>query len=402
MSFLGLLSFRQPDQDDRFTGLRALADETGISVEEVHLTQISPGLAGRLRSQITRLLDEAAGWIVVTEYHAISQLHSLGLFPHFRDRMVNGGRFLLSLPENHLDEANALAAPFDVTGTNWRIRRRDVRDAYSLAFTRSRDHFRDATLLTGVDKVMLHTACALWYAGDALPVLSFGRDPADDDLLMVRGRTDFPLTDFTWQELTPLVVSQTDQNGCLLASSSIGIVSDPATTVMGLDVPGVEANRQFARNMLRFLTLPGGSPRQTVQDKLHALEVNLAEFVKGVGEAAWGAEWWVRLVSEQDRMKCDARRRGSIQPIGCLDLVDFRRIIASNWEIFLPYLSSVLGNIQSKTQGLAWLDVIPSIRNAVAHPVREHFGAPLKDSDRAAVYHAARIANELRMRVKRT
>lgn len=401
MSLLGLLTFRQPNEEDRFKGLRGLAEESGIGVEEVWLEEVSSVLADRLRSQITRLLEEASGWIVATEYHAISQLHSVGLFDQFRDRMVNGGRFFLSLPENQLDEANTLAAPFDVTGTDWRIRRSNERDAYSLEFKRSPEHFRDASLLTGIDRVVFHAASALWYAGYAVPVLSFGRNPADEDLIMVSGRTDFPLSDFTWQEMTPLVVSYTENDGGLLASSSIGILSDPTTTFGGRDVQGIQGNRLFGRNILRFLVSKGGSPRQTVQDKLHNLEVNLAEFVKGVGEAAFGADWWERLVSEQDRIRCAARRRDGIQPIGCLDLVAFRRIIANNWELFSPHLLSVLGDIKSKTQGLAWLDVIPNIRNAVAHPVREHFGEPVDESDRVAVYEAARIANALRMRVRR-
>jgi hypothetical protein len=76
--------------------------------------------------------------------------------------------------------------------------------------------------------------------------------------------------------------------------------------------------------------------------------------------------------------------------------VDFRKIIAKNWGLFVPYLTDVLGIIPSRTKGLAWLDVVPTIRNVASHPVREHFGDTIDESRRAAVYEAARIANELR------
>lgn len=398
MSILGLLTFRQPDQEDRFTALRALAHECNVQVEEVHLAHIVPGLAESIRSQLQRLFAEAAGWIVVSEYAAIAQLHSLSLLAEFRGRMVSGGRLLLSLPESRLDEANTLSAPFDVTGTDWRIRRRDMRDAYSLEFTRGQDLFKDPYLLSGVDRVAFKSVSALWYAGNAQPVVSFGRDPDGDSLLLVSGRTDFPVSEFTWQEVTPLVISYTEQDGGLLATSSIGLLSDPVTTVGGITFSGIDGNPQLARNILRFLTSTGSSARQTVQDKLHSLEVNLAEFVKTVGEAAFGNEWWERLVPEQERSKCAQRRRGTSPPITGLDFVDFRKIIARNWDLFLPYLTAVLGTVESRSQGLRWLDVIPSIRNAAAHPVREHFGEEIDAADRAAVYRAAQIANDLRHR----
>ena len=401
MSVLGLLTFRQPDQEDRFTCLRSLAKECDVVIEEVRLDRIGPGLADTLRSQIRRLLTEAAGWIIVTEYEAIAQLHALSLFTEFRDRIVAGGRLVLSLPEDNLDEANALAAPFDVTGTDCRIRRLDMQDAYSLNFTRSRDHFKDAYLLSGVDRVLFNAASALWYAGNAQPVVSFGRDPEAESLVLVSGRTDLPVYDFTWQDVTPLVVSYTEQNGGLLATSSIGILSDPVLTAGGLHFPCIEGNPRLARNIMRFLTSTGATPRQTVQGKLHSLEVNLAEFIKSVGETGFGTEWWNQLVPEQERLKCEQRHRGHAPLISCLDFVDFRKIIASNWGLFLPHLSGVLGAVESKTQGLGWLDDIPNIRNAIAHPVREHFGEEIDEADRASVYRAAQIADELRRRAKR-
>jgi hypothetical protein len=262
-------------------------------------------------------------------------------------------------------------------------------------------HFKDAYLLRDVDRVTLNAVSALWYAGNAQPVVSFGRDPEAESLLLVNGRTDFPVSEFTWQEVTPLVVSYTEQNGGLLATSSIGVLSDPVTTIGGRIVQGIQANPQFARNIVQFLTSAGTTTRQTVRDKLHSLEVNLAEFVKSVGETAFGEEWWDRIVPEEERRKCVLRRRGGLPLISGLDFVDFRKIIAGNWDLFLPYLSAVLGEIASKTQGLRWLDAIPSIRNAVAHPVREHFGEEIDASDRAAVYLAAEIANDLRKRMNR-
>ncbi len=401
MSVLGLLTFRQPSQEDRFTLLRSLAKECDVGIEEVQLHRIGPGLADDIRSQIQRLLTEAAGWIVVTEYAAIAQLHALSLLTEFRDRMVAGGRLVLSLPEDRLDEANALAAPFDVTGTDWRIRRQDMQDAYSLDFTRNGDHFKDAYLLSGVDRVTFNAVSALWYAGHAQPVVSFGRDPEADSILLVSGRTDLPVSEFTWQDVTPLVVSYTEQNGGLLATSSIGILSDPVLTAGGLHFPGIEGNPRLTRNIVRFLTSTGATPRQTVQVKLHNLEVNLAEFIKSVGETGFGTAWWDQLVPEQERIKCVQRQRGQSPLISCLDFVDFRKIIASNWELFLPYLSGVLGDVESKTQALGWLDAIPNIRNAVAHPVREHFGEEIDEADRAFVYRAASIADELRRRAQR-
>jgi len=263
MKVVGLLSFRQPNQDDQFTVLRSLAEDCGVTIEEVHFEQVSPGLADRFRRQIHRLLDEAAGWIVVSEYFAIKQLQELSLLSEFRSRIVNGGRLFLSLPEDELDDANALAAPFDVTGTDWRIRRLDTDDPYSLDFERSRDHFKEAQLLSGIDKVVFNAASALWYAGRAQPVLSFGRQPEDESLVLVSGHSDYQVSDFTWQEVTPLVVSYTEHDGGLLAASSIGILCDSMTTTVGLRFPGIESNRALARNILRFLTLTGAAPLQT-------------------------------------------------------------------------------------------------------------------------------------------
>lgn len=400
MKVVGLLSFRQPDERDPLAGLHSLAEECGVTIEEVRSEHFSPGLADRLRRQIRRLLDEAAGWIVVSEHSAIQQLDGLSLLSEFRSRILKGGRLFLSLPENNLDEANLLAAPFDVTGTDWRIRRIDQNDPYSLDFTRSRDHFREAQLLSGIDTVVFSAVSALWYAGNAHPVLSFGRQPEDESLVLVNGRTDFRVSDFTWQEVTPLVLSYTEHDAGLLAASSIGIISDSLTTAGGLTFPGIESNRGLARNILRFLTTTGAAPLQTARERLHSLEINLAEFVKCVGEARFGAEWWVQLVPEPERIKCAERQRGQAPPIAWLDLVDFRKIIVSNWDLFLPHLSRVLGSVSSRTQGLAWLDVIPNIRNTLAHPVREHFGEPIDESRRAAVYEAARIANELRRQAK--
>jgi hypothetical protein len=198
-----------------------------------------------------RLLDEADGLFVRLD----AFLHDEGLVEHIKERVTQGVPLLVRIDVNQLGAINAFLGHYGIEGTSigmclasqiWLGPRllRMSRDEYPGAF-------RDLQLFAGVTHLVISGPNVIKYRGEAVPILTIPEEKADT----VELTSDLPV-DCNTRELSCMVAHyDRDSGGTVLAISGAALLDDYVGPA-GVEWPGVSANRQFANNLLDFLTKP--------------------------------------------------------------------------------------------------------------------------------------------------
>lgn len=107
-----------------------------------------------------------------------------------------------------------------------------------------------------------------------------------------------------------------------------------------------------------------------VELRLHHL---VREALSGSVRSATGQDWWTKYVPIEVREKCANRRTADGNSTNDLfayvDILDLRKIVAENWNIFERAFSSTDSPVQ-KHEMLFDLKRLNEIRRVVMHPVR--------------------------------
>jgi len=378
IGFLTILSPRDRFWYERFS---ALAREMGAEMRVVREAGDGVEAARLAWTQLKGLISETDAFflpddtlLMVEEYAQL--LH---------ERVQSGARLLVRLNENCLRLQNTFLAKYDLTGTTVRIRSRSTP---LISLKRSPDNYRDVRLFVSVDEVRIQNPNAIWYGGESLPVLV-----ADDQYLAIDGETDFP-SDWNARELACAAAWHGAKRAGVLAISG-GYFEDPFDGATGIHWPGIEVNRQLARNMLEYLT--EGRPCDTPEDRCNRIEINLTDFVFGVLKAC-GSDWWNAFVPEKIRQKCTQRRdqeRGRFPAKAYCDLIDLKTVMEKNWQLYGPVFQLVLGG-GTKNASLRWLNELNELRRLVGHPLKKHVsGYTFTEEEQALLREADALVKRL-------
>jgi DNA sulfur modification protein DndB len=103
------------------------------------------------------------------------------------------------------------------------------------------------------------------------------------------------------------------------------------------------------------------------------IEIALHKFVVSELKEEYGTEeagWWFKGVPKETRLRIDKQRNEEAVPRpreNLLYLIDFRRIIEDNWDLFGEIL--VQGTAAKREAKTKWLVRVNDIRNIAAHPI---------------------------------
>jgi hypothetical protein len=213
--------------------------------------------------------------------------------------------------------------------------------------------------------------------GDATPVLAIPRD----DVELTNRETDFP---DTWALRNLFVIAESQPNGYsgkFLVTSG-GLFHDPYVGALGARFPGIRANEQLARNVIKWLTdgLPPEppDPAQEAFRLADQIERNLAEYVVGRLQMSH-ANWWTEGVPLQIRTACAQRSEedeNRYPKEAYLDLLHYSKIVEHNFSLYEVHLRAV-GWSRGKKKALAWIGELNKIRRAIMHPTRRFFDSSL-------------------------
>jgi hypothetical protein len=236
-----------------------------------------------------------------------------------------------------------------------------------LIFRREENCFRDPEFFAGVDAVVADTPFALWYGGEAWPVLI-----GSSSHWGVEASTDLP-DDWNGREMACMAVWHGQNGGAVLVSSAYSILSDPTTLPLGGSRPGIAMNGVFARNILRFLEHSKRIETLAPSDLCKRIEINLVDFVFGVLRPS-DPEWWVNCVPltiRQEAAKRQEEERNKFPKEAYLDLIDLKAIIAKNWKLFERHFSAC-GVSGGKEKCLSFFDHLNEVRRLIGHPLKVH------------------------------
>jgi hypothetical protein len=236
-----------------------------------------------------------------------------------------------------------------------------------LTFRREENCFRDPELFAGVDTVLADSPFALWYGGEAWPVLV-----GSSAHWGVEASTDLP-EDWNGREMACMAVWHGQTGGAVLVSYAYGILSDPVTLPLGGPRPGIELNGVFARNILRFLEHSKRNEPLTPSDLCKRIEINLVDFVFGVLKPI-DKNWWVNCVPltiRQEAAKRQEEERNKLTKEAYLDLIDLKAIIVKNWKLFEAHFTA-FGRSGGREKALSFFDGLNEIRRLIGHPLKMH------------------------------
>jgi hypothetical protein len=295
-------------------------------------------------------------------------------------RVKDGGRLLVRIGPNNVDQLNPFLDPYGIQGT--RVALHDPAGGRMIELEREEgpDAFGPHELLDGVDSLVLELTNAISYSGGTLPIITL---PADR-FLVVDQQTDFP-ADWTSPQISCMVLAPHTDEGGVLATSSGFFIHDPYESAGGILFPGITgaSNRMLAGNVLRWLA-GHSATRSYAEHAFHLvdrIERSLVEFTVRRLESAL-ADWWTDGVPVSVRKKCSERQEdeGNKLPRGAyLDIVDVKTIleVPRNWKIFEKDLRMV--GWTDKKAALSWIPEFNDIRRNVMHPTRRHFKPNLLD-----------------------
>jgi hypothetical protein len=236
-----------------------------------------------------------------------------------------------------------------------------------LTFRRDENCFRDPELFAGVTTVTADTPFAVWYGGEAWPVLV-----ASSAHWGVDASTDLP-DDWNGREMACIAVWHGKNGGAVLVCSAFGILTDPIVLPLGGPRPGIALNKDFARNILRFLEHSKRIERLDPAGLCKRIENNLADFVFGILRSS-DSNWWVNRVPlplRQEAAKRQEEEQNRLAKEAYLDLIDLKRIIDGNWKLFEIYFTNI-GVSGGKARSLSFFDRLNEIRRLIGHPLKMH------------------------------
>jgi len=306
------------------------------------------------------------------------------LSDHLAAQILSGKRLLAELnpgTQDRLDALNRFLSRYDIKGTMTGIFRRDeaaadvpgwffpeheqpdlfelIRDAYPQSF-------RDSFVFSNVDRVRIRSPRLIEYGRKANPTLIIPETSSG----LIDKTTDLP-SDWTARELACVVEYHEEySHGAVLAFSG-HIFTDSI----------LDTNQRLSANLLKWLKGVQASEPQPFA-LVSQIEKSLLEVLtKVLGKDV--DSWWRRAVPEPIRIECSKRCEQADIPLpkhAYLDLIDYKKIMESNWTQFQPPLSAV-GWQGGKQKSLSWFDRLNEIRKTTAHPTRAMFSAPLTSDD---------------------
>jgi DGQHR domain-containing protein len=122
-----------------------------------------------------------------------------------------------------------------------------------------------------------------------------------------------------------------------------------------------------------WLTLQKAETNRRAKEITDRLEVMLKNLIVEDLRREFGpdeSQWWLLGIPKTVRLKVTQRyedddgKRGDKESY--FDLLDYRKIATSHWDLFRPLLS--YGNKSAKDAGTQWLEFVNEQRNLVAHP----------------------------------
>lgn len=119
-----------------------------------------------------------------------------------------------------------------------------------------------------------------------------------------------------------------------------------------------------------FIQLEKAQTNIRAKEIIDWIETTMQKIVLAELKQELGSEWWVNGVPKAVRLKVTERQEQDDNSRGgkeyYFDLMDYRKIITDNWEIFDKLFSYAKnGNKEAKT---SWLAFVNEKRNIVAHP----------------------------------
>ncbi len=340
-----------------YSQLAEIAADSGGQIQYVQEQGTGVDYAQSAWEQLEQLLDDADSMIL--SYSDVLRVPAF--LKKIHQKIKDGARLLIILKEDIIDSQNAFLARYDLTFTKYRIR---SIDSPTIKFTRSAESFRDFRLFSGVDKVVAQQPNAIWYSENSLPILV-----GADEGIVLDGNQDLP-SDWNTRELASIAGWHSENGGGVLAVAG-NYLSDPNVGATGVKWPGIEANRQFAKNIIQYLV--EGTPADSPYGIVSQIETTLGDFVlKSLRNDA--SDWWTSRVPEQIRQKCEQRLTSEAKgylPFAYLDLIDLKVLIEKNWTLFEPILISV-GIDESKNKAMSWVNRVNDLRKYVAHALKQH------------------------------
>ena len=86
-----------------------------------------------------------------------------------------------------------------------------------------------------------------------------------------------------------------------------------------------------------------------------------------------GENWWYEGIPQKIRTKAAERQeeeKGKGGREDYLDILDFRKIVLENWQIFQDVLAHGAGSKDKKTK---WIEQLNSMRKIVMHPAKAQY-----------------------------
>jgi len=164
--------------------------------------------------------------------------------------------------------------------------------------------------------------------------------------------------------------------GAVIVDQSAGTLADPVDVPAGR-IPGIEANRTFAKNLVEFLiAAPATQVRTTIRDRLARIECNLCDFVVGV--LSLKDPNWLDLVPPKIATKLTekaedgrtVRRFGEkTSAIAFSEMWNFGEIIRANWLLFQGYFKEFQ---MSRNDVQKTIEALNELRRLPGHPALEY------------------------------
>lgn len=253
--------------------------------------------------------------------------------------------------------------------------------------TRDQQYAWDSPLLNGVEEIAVESASLTWYGDTAAPLLvcpSLAQFAGGDGDATPPG-SRVAACAARWPQDRPM-----DPRVILIAADCLADsgVADPDCSIW---LEGIDANRIFASNLIRWLVGGEGSssPRTDPSHCVQGIETLLHDLVLAVLKREFGTDWWIKGVPKKIRKEAAALHEEEDDRAPkevYLYLINLREIIESKWALFSELLESK--EIRGKARALEWILKFNELRNRIAHPIklRHH---PLAPEDIAFLHERA-------------
>jgi len=367
---IGMMTYTDRTTGFRYKEFATLARSRGAVIK---YTDFGDGSLKGVQAGFERatLLLRQADALVVTFGFPLGHIDRYQSVLH--DRISRGMRVVFSgVPGNEEDRlaTNQILSRYYLELMPLKIAQGDEGNRYWVSFDETQDCLSAHDLFAGVHSLQLSSPAVVNYSVEARPLVYGGDEHWTIDRL-----TDYrdPLLG---RKVSPMGIWVGSARGAVIADHSAGTFGDPVDVLAGR-IPGIEANRTFAKNLIDFLiAAPTMQAKTATRDRLTRIECNLCDFVVGVLSSK--DSQWLNLVPEKIATKLNGKATDAptikrfgegIPAIAFSEMWNFGEIIAANWVLFQEYFQE---HQMSKKDVRKKIEALNELRRLPGHPALEY------------------------------